>query len=56
MQSMFKHLSIRVNDQHKLSIIEDNMLPNYAIATSVVEIATLEQLYEYLQESRFRLC
>lgn len=44
MQSMFRHLSIPVNDQHKLSIIEDNMLPKYAVATSVIEITTLEQL------------
>lgn len=44
MQSMFKHLTIPVNEQHKLSIIEENILPKYALATTVVEIVSLEQL------------
>lgn len=44
MQSSFKHLSIPVVEQHKLCIIEDNMLAKYAIATSVVEITSIEQL------------
>lgn len=44
MQSMFKHLSIPVNDQHKLCIIEENMLTKYSIATSVVEVTSLAQL------------
>lgn len=44
MQSMFKHLSIPVDDQHKLCIIEENMLSKYALATSVIEVVSLEQL------------
>lgn len=42
--TMFKHLTIPIVDQHTLCIIEDNMLPKYAIATSVIEINSLEQL------------
>lgn len=44
MQSQFQHLSIPVNEQHKLSIIEENMLPKYAIATSAIEVTRLDQL------------
>lgn len=44
MQSMFRHLAIPIEDMHKLSIIEENMLTKYAMATSVVEITSLEQL------------
>lgn len=44
MQSQFNHLSIRIDDQHKLGIIEDNMLAKYAVAASTVNIVSLEQL------------
>lgn len=44
MQSMFKHMSIPMDEQHKLCIIEENMLPKYAIATSAIEVNSLEQL------------
>lgn len=44
MRSLFKHLSTPINEQHKLCIIEENMLPKYAIATSVLNIETLDQL------------
>lgn len=44
MQSQFNHLAIRIDEQHKLGIIEDNMLAKYAIAASTVDIVSLEQL------------
>lgn len=44
MQTMFKYLSIPINEQHKLCIIEENMLSKYAVAASTVEIVSLEQL------------
>lgn len=44
MQSQFQHLSIPVDEQHKLSIIEENMLTKYVVATSAVEITRLDQL------------
>lgn len=44
MLSLFRHLSIAVEERHKLGIIEENMLPKYATATSVIEINSLEQL------------
>lgn len=44
MQSLFKHLSIPVTEQHKLCIMEENMLSKYAIATSVLDIDTLDQI------------
>lgn len=44
MRSLFKHLSIGISEQHKLGIIEENMLSKYAIATSVLDIASLDQL------------
>lgn len=44
MQSLFKHLSIPISAEQKLCIIEENMLPKYAIATSVLDIGTLDQL------------
>lgn len=61
MQSLFNYLSIPVNEQHKLSIIEENMLSKYALATSVVDIVSLEQLtnicrrvdYAYTKSSSF---
>lgn len=44
MQSLFKHLTNPVSEQYKLCIIEENMLTKYAIATSVLEIRTIDQL------------
>lgn len=44
MQSLFNHLSMPITEQHKLCIVEENILPKYAIATSVLDIATLDQL------------
>lgn len=44
MQSQFNHLAIRVDEQHKLSIVEENMLPKYAVATSTIDVRSLEQL------------
>lgn len=44
MQSLFKHLSIPINEQHKVCIIEENMLSKYAVATSVLDIGSLDQL------------
>lgn len=44
MQSQFQHLSINIDEQHKLGIIEDNMLAKYAVAASTVDIVSLEQL------------
>lgn len=44
MLSLFRQLSIAVDDRHKLCIIEENMLPKYAIALSVIEINSIEQL------------
>lgn len=44
MQSWFTHLSTPIDEQRKLCIIEDNMLSKYAIATSVLDIESLEQL------------
>lgn len=44
MQSQFNHLAIRVDERHKLGIIEENMLPKYAVAVSTIEIHSLTQL------------
>lgn len=44
MQSLFNYLSLEIEEQHKLCIIEDNMLAKYAIATSVINVTSLEQL------------
>lgn len=44
MQSQFNNLAIRVDEQHKLSIIEENMLPKYAVAASTIDVVSLEQL------------
>lgn len=44
MQGMLRHLAIPITEQHRLSIIEENILPRYSLATSVVEITSLEQL------------
>lgn len=44
MQSLFSYLSIPINAEHKLSIVEDNMLPKYAIAVAALDITSLAQL------------
>lgn len=41
---MFKLLAVPINEQHKLCIIEENMLPKYAIAVAAIEITSLRQL------------
>lgn len=44
MRSMFGYLSVPINEQHKLSIVEENMLPKYAYAVAAVEITSITQL------------
>lgn len=44
MQSLFKYLSIPIDDQHKLCIVEENMLSKYVIAVSAIDVQSLEQL------------
>lgn len=44
MRSLFNYLSIPIDEQHKLCIIEENMLAKYTIAVSAIEITTLDQL------------
>lgn len=44
MQSLFRFLSIPIDEQHKLCMVEENMLQKYTIATAAVEITSLAQL------------
>lgn len=44
MRSLFQYLSIPIDEQHKLCIVEENMLSKYAVAAAAVEVQSLEQL------------
>lgn len=44
MQALFDYLTIPIDNQHRLSIIEENMLPKYALAVSAIEVISLKQL------------
>lgn len=46
MKSLFKCLSIPITEEHKLFLVQKNLLPRYAIGVAPLEIRSLQQLTE----------